>query len=304
MVVSVIIALILGANIYSVLTTSQTMEELKRNDIERTKEQEYIAIMAIVDENIDKAKVQADIVKDSAEKDILKAYPNKDALKHDLSVIGDYPIYHILKSNIQGKFLNVKNDNNDMNVWTKLGKVADTSHNCAFELGEVFTIDNEIAKQNNKPLARIAINGFMNQTNKDYSFWMYLPTPDGYYLPVKMDESELQKLFDKYGAKGFEYVEFLTASYLRQDSDIFGIEDIDQNGIKTDNDKIVFIQGFNVYDDLKANHADLLQYYESTIKNTEDKYDTINNNLKGTGILITIILLLGFIGIARGVSKV
>ena len=102
MVVSVIIALILGANIYSVLTTSQTMEELKRNDIERTKEQEYIAIMAIVDENIDKAKVQADIVKDSAEKDILKAYPNKDALKHDLSVIGDYPIYHILKSNILG----------------------------------------------------------------------------------------------------------------------------------------------------------------------------------------------------------
>ena len=296
----IIVLLVLGSNIYSVATVTKTITELKDSNLQNIKKDELTTIKAIIDENAEKGKMQAENVKNSSEREILSKYTNNNVLTEDLSSVGDKPVFHVLQDNITGKHLNVDNDNNDMFVWIpKLGKVADTSKNCAFEKGESVTKEGEIEKQYNKVLANTAILSFINQENKKYTFWQYLPSPEGYYTPETMDESEIDKLYNLYGYKGLQYLEFLCPAYLRQDEDIVGVPDVNQNGIKTDNNKIIFIQGFNIVDDLEKNHADIIQYYEDLFAHTENKYNAINNIIGSVGILITVILLLSFISIAR-----
>lgn len=264
-----------------------------------------MAIKGLILENIDKAKAQADSVKESAESSILTSYAgNTSQLTTDLSSVGDKKVYYILQESIKGKYLNVKNDNNDMWVWIPLlGKVADTSHNCAFQLGESVTIDGEVAKQNDPVLCRIAINSIVNQENKKFIFWNYLKTPEGYYIPLTMDEAEIDKLFNLYGVDGLSRLEFLVPSYLRQDEDILGVPDVNYNGVKTNNNKIIFVQGFNIVDDLQENHADLLRYYDDQLSFISEKYESEITNVIALGVAVSIILFIGFLCVVQEINR-
>lgn len=306
--ISVIVVLVLGANIFTTVTIASKLCDLKQKAIEDIKGDELSEIHSIIDENIDKAKLQADTVKNSAGESILNSYSDSKILANDLSSVGDKKVYHILQDSITGKYLNVTNidtDNNDMFVWIpNIGKVADTSKNCAFEKGEAVTTEGEIAKQFNKTLANIAIPSFVNQENRKYTFWQYLESPEGFYTPQTMDISEIDKLYNLYGYKGLRYIEFLVPSYLRQNTDLLGVPDVDQNGVKTNNNKIIFVQGFNIVDALEANHSSMLSHYNDLLKFTEDKYNTEINSIRALGALVSVILLLGFVSLVMEINRV
>jgi hypothetical protein len=303
--ISVIVLLVLGVYAFSIWSIADDISQLKETAIQSIKADELHTIKNMIQENYDKAELQADQVKGEAEQKILEYYAdNTDQLRYDLEHVGDNPVYNILQDSITGKYLNVVNDNNDMWVWVPpIGKTNDTSKNCAFEKGQSVTIDGEIAKQFNKVLAKIALDSIINQENKPWTFWNYLPQPSDYYVPTTMDESEVDKLFWMYGYKGLQYLEFLKPVYLRQHSDILGIKDVDQNGIKTNNDKIIFVQGFNIVDDLESNHKDLLQYYDAEISHTADIYDMKRNGTIAFGVVVSSVLLIGFLSIVRDYNK-
>ena len=65
----------------------------------------------------------------------------------------------------------------------------------------------------------------------------------------------MHQLYDSYGIEAFKNIQFLAPAYITTTGDIFGMEDIDINGMSSNNHKIVVVQTFNLYQQLTTRYA-------------------------------------------------
>ena len=125
--------------------------------------------------------------------------------------------------------------------------------------------DEEIAMHSNQKLAKEAINLITSRSNPKYNYWKFLP--DEIYIPkeeqiIYPSIESMKNVYNKYGIKGLKQYEFLVPTYVKQETDIFGVPDVNFRGIKNENSKLIIIQGFNVVDALEKDYAGEMVYFQ------------------------------------------
>ena len=278
--------IILSAATYdNILQIEKTVAERKAN-ISHIK---WLIIKESIEENIDKAQLQADSITKNIESDINKEYSNSSRLLLDLSSPhSSTKLSSILSKNIEGKYLNVKNDDNDPFVAMRWGIIADKSLNCS-EGKEVRTWEEEIKLHWNHALAEDAIRKLYNQ-DKNIKFWEFKTPRNPSHMAITSASWEnLEKVYKQEGMAGLEGYEILAASYVRNDSDILGKPDVNNMGIRQENYKLIVVQGFNISDAL-VKHADKLQYL-AYLEQLIDQSAVASKREAGMELLILIPLL-------------
>lgn len=270
----------------TILQIEKTVAERKAN-INHIK---WLIVKEAVEENIDKAQLQADSITKDIEVSVNKEYQNNNSrLLLDLSSPhSSTKLSSILSKNIEGKYLNVKNDDNDPFVAMRWGIIADKSLNCS-EGKEVRTWEEEIKLHWNNKLAEDAIRRLHNQDN-GLKFWEFKsPRNPSHLVITSASWKNLEKVFKKEGMIGIESYEVLVASYVRNDYDILGKPDVNNLGIRQENYKLIVVQGFNISDAM-VKHTDKLQYL-AYLEQLIDQSATASKREAGMGLLILIPLL-------------
>ena len=275
-------------------------------------ETEWTYISSIISEDQSKAMIQTNFVKDNIQKDLLNAYAgNMNKLKYDM----DHPDINstyckILSQDINGKYINVDNDNNDMFVaelnipsmnpkYPNFTIISDHSFNCSS--AGIRNAQKELVMHANPALGLDAVQRMTNQDTTSIIFWEFLKSNNPNHYKIQYDSlSELKKVFMSEGVTGLSTYEICNVAYINSDkTDIFGTADIDNLGEKTNNYKIVVYQGFSITDDLNTNHAVDIQYFNNSSSIITQKYE--DQKLKYTieVLLVAMIMFIVFITLVK-----
>jgi hypothetical protein len=254
---------------------SKTRENKYKEQINYVHELEWQLIESVITDNYNNADLFATNIKTNIESKLLRFYNNKFELQYDL----DNPnpnsaIYVISTQEVKGKYLNeIYNDNNDPFVASRKGIISDLSLNCSADESPIRTWEKEMSMHANPPLASRAINAITTQINKPI-FWEYRPSTNPKHIMIsEMDLKELHNVFMIEGLEGLQTYEFLKPVYIQQYSDIFGVPDVNNIGVRQPNSKIIVISGFNIHDILLKYHKTALSTYETALLVLERDYN-------------------------------
>ena len=171
----------------------------------------------------------------------------------------------ILNNDINGKFLNVDNDNNDLfilSTWQEVIEIdlkgmviTDKSINCMGD-GKPRYFNTELLKQYNYDLGYDALKRILTQNKNEVIFWEYMPSDNPNHIKLKVCSLEgMKQVYKTEGIEGIKNYEVLVPVYINDNTDIFGTERVDNLGsYNKDNRQIIVVQGFNIYDEMMKNH--------------------------------------------------
>lgn len=257
-------------------------------------------IEAVLKENQEKALMQASDVKDNVVKDInLKYYNDKATLRYDMDYLDvNSNFLKTLNDDIDGRFLNVDNDNNDLFVistWQttelidlKGMVITDKSINCIGN-GKPRYMNAELEKHYNYELGYDAMKRILTQNKDEIIFWEFLPSTDPNHKRLSsVSLNALKELYVEEGIEGLKTYEFLVPVYINDNTDIFGIQIVNNlGGYDKDSRQIIVVQGFSIYDELMKNHKVSLLF-------SDKQYDNIitKTTLIGIfGFILTFVIL-------------
>lgn len=229
---------------------------------------EWTFVKAVITEDYLAARMQARVVAEDITEKIKYAYPDLGEMRYELENPQevDNPEYlKIMRQSTQGVYLNdVNNDENDIFVCTRKGIIMDVSPSSPAHYGGDW--ESIIGRSTNPELSKNAFALLFNHSSnmiylehhvfhiKDES----LPS-----LPQSSSIENLHEFYVKYGLNGLKHVQFLAPAYITDTGDIFGVEDINIRGVKTNNHKIIVVQTFNAYDQLVARHLGELEKFNT-----------------------------------------
>ena len=237
-------------NIHNMNYRSNNMNEL-----------EWMFIKSIIYEDYLAAGNQAKIIADQLTDRLKDEYPDLNILKQEL----EYPQYYmnpkyfmIMQDIIKDRYLfdvNGDDNNNQIFICNKYGVIANMSRRARLNMDR-FPLywDAIYQEQTNLELTKNAVNMLLNQKN-EIIYWEF-PNDDEMDLPSEISIDNLRTIYNQYGINGFKNIQFLAPAYITATSDIFGIEDIDIYGNKTNNNKIIVVQSFNLYQQLQARYSE------------------------------------------------
>lgn len=289
---STLVLILLVTNFYIVFLNLGNLKKQCTKSINTIKESEWYFIQGIIEENIDKSRVQGDYIAENTKSQLYEAYSNDmQALKYDIeNLTNDSRFQTILSKNINGKYLNIENDNNDIWVASLDRIIYDKSINCS-KNGELRTWDVEISMHWNKELAKNSIDRIINQETEYPIFWEYLTPKDKNHIKITYaNYDNLKNVFLKEGINGLKTYEFLVPIYINKHNDILNIPDVDNLGQNNNNNKIIITQGFSVYDQITNNHKDKLNKFNNDYKNIELEYENSKQILQIEAILMSILM--------------
>lgn len=248
------------------------------------------------------AQIRADSIRDNIERELRSTYKdNMDLLKAEIeSNNSENKFASILRKNIQGSYLFVENGNNDPFIATLHGIISDLSENSAREDGQERDYKSEIVFHANKAAAEKAISKIVNQDTNDLIIWEFLKSPDkNHTVRNSLNIDVLKEVFLTEGVKGLSTYEFLTPSYIRKYSDIFGVPNISTSGYKIENNKIIIVQGFNIVDQLKHSHWTTMALYEKQEQQILQNYNSRKVTKQVICIGFSACLLITFLSIVK-----
>ena len=270
--------------------TNTNISELEWDYIETVLYEDYLA-----------AGEQSHSVAEDIARKIKIAYPDLDVLRAEMNnpFLSPQPKYLvIMKETIRDMYLhNIQDDDNDMFVCDKNGILMDLSLSTASD-SYPNNWDSFYERNVNPELAKEAVNMIFTQSS-NMIFWVSYPfmdNDDDANLPhVSSVPSikEVHRLYMENGIESLKYIQFLAPAYITATGDIFGVDDIDFRGIKTNNHKIVVVQTFNLYEQLMSRHARELERFnvfrEKTV--SERKIALVEHALYIIIVVILIIVL-------------
>lgn len=211
---------------------------------------------------------QAKILARDIDRNFKQSYPDINSLKTEMNgqVDNNSKFPTILKSNINGiYFYNIKNDRNDMFVANNKGVVMDMSLSRSVGC-ESRLWSEEISRHYNKQLSERTVEKLLLKTY-DVLYWeIDKPSKTDHMVIQDPTMENLKTLFYHEGLEGLKNIEFLSAAYITDSGDIFGVDDVDNRGLRQTNHKIIVVQGFSVYDFIKQNHMQTFNSYETLKK--------------------------------------
>lgn len=216
------------------------------------------------------AKQQSEHVASRIRNMILSTYPNRDDLKNALENIETEGLFDIFHDILEEQFFGgVTNFDNDLFIGNYNGIVFDLNYDdLNEEQSMIRTWEEEASKFYNKDLYLNSIDLLLNQ---DTSSYIVVEKEEHenpnhtYYSSIT--KKRLQNIFYDEGIEGLKNYTFYVPTYIYNHKDILGTMDI-IDGIKTENFKLIIIQEFNLYDQIKTHYSYLI--------NTNKKDYTVN----------------------------
>jgi len=269
-------------------------------------ESEWSFILSVLENNEDKANIQANLVKNDIIKDINTSYKdNKIQLKYDLDNMNtNNELSKIFDSNIRGKYINIDNDNNDIFVLSTWGQnnidingriIYDKSFNCAI-YGDTRSFDTELSMHYNYNIAYNSLKNIIDQNKEKPIVWEYLSSTNPNHKKIDYGTlSELKEVYIKEGIEGLKTYEVLNPVYINDKDDVLGTDVITNSGLHNqDNRQFVLVQGFSLYDALNST-SDMNKLIDII-----NKYTILGNVLEASVLFIIVL----FFQILVSISKV
>ena len=266
----------------TIFQSYETIEWIRTNYISQAefiKQHEWDFVKVIINENTVKAKIQADSTKKTIESELLKEYSkNMDQLRIDLRKAQNTHNYTpdaahtIIYDAIVSKFINVQSDDNRMMIINESRVIFDPSISASQKGSREW--DTEFNSSKNKELTAHAIYKIINKQTSE----LILTESSRYSVDDKYENNadpsldDLEKEFYDHGLSALRRYDGLVPAYITEDGDIFGVPDVDHNGLKNQNDKMIVIQRFNLYDAIQQ-HKDVFSSYELIAKQNNERLD-------------------------------
>ena len=294
------VALIPIVAVGSVIYQSYTELEQSKADssfqVNQLRESEWQAIKVVMTENTTRAGLQITTIRNGIQAQLLNNYGSMDELKTDLASNEDTKAHDIITNAIHHKYMNVDSDDNRIVVADKHKIVADNS--VVASIGKRSrTWENELNSRENIQLSKTALNLILTKQIK-FTFaesLMYSNVDDDFTATYPNIEYIRQDFFLN-GLSAMKRYDILVPSYITDSGDIFGVPDIGSDGLRTDNDKIVLIQRYNIYDAIQV-HQSFFIAYESSIESTKMDLKERISDIMLKMVLNCAIMILAFIGI-------
>lgn len=280
----------------------QNLNKAKSEQVHKLKESEWLFIESILKENYDKSHEHAMTIRSEILREIHKEYESdKTRLREDL-VSSDHnsPVYKVFSSVLRGKYLNsIKNDRNDSFIMSTRGVITDLSISRAIRLQNNACADRDWVVEGdihyNKELIRLTIQNIIEKSDKPV-FWEFSKPDDiNHTYVTNMELTEIRNVYYREGIQGIKNYEFGKAAYIFEHEDLFGTPDVTPLGGYTNNEKLIIVSGFSLYDIIVAKHQPILTNYKDVIEHVEMLYCHTSKAMAQTTSIIILLFLAGSI---------
>ena len=269
----------------------------KQDTIESFKEEQFDVIWTSLKTLQMQAENEVTEVSQNIEKDILKL-SSEELLKlqEDMTNnIINHNLHEILNANIKSSGLNgIKNHMNGIVVMTIDGYIEDFNYYRTTTQNESNVRDWEIVVENsyNKELEQDAIEKLLNRNSGVIALESFNLTKNDNHIKIKeLTYESLLEVFMEEGMNGLRNYQIFVPYYITDFGDIFGTPDI-IHGTKVDNNKLIVVQEFNLYDQIINNHGELFD--DQQTKELINRYEDLLRLLYILGLTF-IASMLGFI---------
>lgn len=249
----------------SILLYKHTVDGIKR-DLEITtnefKESQFKSIWLYIESLSTQSKREVTRISKDIEKDIL-ALSDEELLQIQTDMSNNVHndlLHDIILNHIENQNLNeIKNHRNSMVIMSNDGYMEDYNYRRALsdikEDHSFKTWEDSTDNSYNKKLDENAYKKLINRTSGIIALESYdLVKNKDHIMINEMTYDSLLKVFLAEGIDGLRNYQIFIPYYITDFGDIFGIPDIDQ-GIKNDNNKIIIVQEFNIYDQVTNSHT-------------------------------------------------
>lgn len=296
LVIILIPIIVIGTTIYQAYNDLEESKDYLKSAITEIHQTEWVAIRAIIDENITKAQLQADTTKKDLHHKLLMHYgDNLDQLRHDLRVNEPNKAHEVLQEVTSYKFLNKKNDDNRIILADEHRIIADSSLSASLKPNR--TWKEETNSRMNPVLYRDSVEKILHQQVPyaiiESSLYTQLHIGD---TMETSDFNVIKSEYLKYGISALKSYNIIVPSYLTDHGDIFGVPDITPDGTRNTNHKITIIQEFNLYDSILP-YNNLLDQYNAARNECKTIYDRRVSEIITRLILNLAIMVLTFIAL-------
>ena len=293
---------IIGIMIFVILAFSSSVFGYKnlitlvKDNCEKTteafKEEQFKLIWSSLDNLRLQAEKEVSRISEEIEKDILALTDEQLAnLQYDMTNnIHNQDLHEILMKNIESQSLNdISNHRNGIVVLSSKGYMEDFNYrrakNLSDECASSFRAwEDSIENSYNEELEQNAIDKLLNRTSGIIALESYDLIHNDAHIKIKeLNYESLFKVFLAEGMEGLRNYQIFIPYYITDIGDIFGNPDISQ-GIKVDNNKIIIVQEFNLYDQIMIGHSDILD--DHAINSITSRYNELLRWLYIVGIVL------------------
>ena len=269
----------------------------KQDTIESFKEEQFDVIWTSLETLHMQAENEVTEVSKNIEKDILSLSSEElKKLQEDMTNNTiNKNLHEILNSNMEDRNLNgINNHMNGIVVMTIDGYIEDFNYYRSVIVSEsnVKYWDIAISNSYNRELERDAIDKLLNRHSGVIALESFNLTKNENHIKInELTYESLLEVFMKEGINGLRNYQIFVPYYITDFGDIFGEPDI-IHGIKVDNNKLIVVQEFNLYDQIINNHGDL--FNDQQTKELTNRYNELLRLLYILGITF-IVSVLGLI---------
>lgn len=288
-----IVMLLVMSLIFLVTHTIESIKSTGNYTINTMKEERFDSIYIYLLELQEEARLNADTISKDIETYIHSCGDLNDIKKEMEN--GDFnEIIHTIFSSQNTHLNGIDNYRNGIIIAAANGIVEDSNYD-RVQGKQSRDWESEIENSYNKTLEKYAINLLLNQSDSviiTESVNLLTEDDTNYKTHRKIKSSDYETLLDVYkteGIQGLKNYQVWVPAYITDTGDIFGQDDI-VNGIRVENHKLIVIQEFNLYDQIKLNHPELMD--DDDIKTVNDKFNNNLSHLYIIGLCYAVVVLI------------
>lgn len=274
--------------------------ENKEKTINSFKEEQFNAIWAYLENLQLQADKEITEISKSIEDDILSlSHEELEQLQSDLNNdTFNHNLHKIFTEHIEGvSFNGINNHMNGVVIMNNDGYLEDFNYHraTASNGSNIREWKIDLEKSYNKDLEHDAINKILNRNSGIIALESYNLLKDKDNDHILIEEMTYESLLNVYlneGLNGLRNYQIFVPYYITDFGDIFGQPDI-LHGSKVDNNKLIIIQEFNLYDQITNTHKNL--FNNDLVNSINNRYNDVLRILYIFGIsLIASVLCLIF----------
>lgn len=263
-------------------------KEFQTANISILKDAKLDSIIEAIDEISNQAYEYLIPLSKDIEKEI-RANCDMEQLEQDLSAgVINEDFQRTLKSfSYKRYFSNIENDKNDIFIANRNKILVDFSHDTTYEK-QTRTWEDEIKTFANPDSAATALKKLYIQDDSIIAWEREASANKDHIYYKNINKENIRKIYKEEGWEGLKNYQVLVPIYITTDGDIFGKPDI-KNGIYTNNNKIIIIQEFNIYEQLMKYFPAMIN--EQDIKMVQKDYDHMMMHLHTFGVVVIVSII-------------
>lgn len=258
----ILILLLITISIPSVLTISmhRRLTETTYNALGYINECTYTEVMLHFEALMEGARLSAQKAADEITDAILTTYPDNEDLREAFANLETSGLMDITEDILNNRYFNnVNTYDNDIFIANVKGILQDLNYDALPEDGHMIR-SWEVEKDNNynKELYDNSVKALINQSTNTLIVVEKVKHDNDNHVTYKtITRDTLEDIYFSEGIEGFKNYIFWVPAYIYDHKDILGVSDI-INGVRVDNNKIIVVQEFNLYEQITINYSHLV----------------------------------------------